>query len=277
MTSLLELGSIGLQKYSQVKNAIAVRARSIRNSPLIRPEVLHSCPICPSIEATQLRYSSFETPGRTLPSHNKYQCVDCGHVSASWFPSTTRLGKLYEECYPVSITSPNFRIESEIEIASRIVDRMGERVDLLDFSCGDNYPILEEDINGTLHACDIRDGYPYDGDRFFQFNPREEPQSHFDGIFSVDALEHVSELVPTWEYFNKSLREGGLMAHSFPMATTYSRGHHFYRIPFHANLFSDESLNRWADQMGFAYEGAEPLPKSDVGEVHWFRKISELE
>ncbi|WP_161803751.1 methyltransferase domain-containing protein [Halolamina sediminis] len=226
--------------------------------------------------ARLLRYPPFDTPGRQLPRHIKYECKECNHVSAEWFPDTDKLGVLYEDCYPSKSDSPNPRIHSEVEIINRIVNRLGDGVNVLDFSCGDNYPILQKDLDVSLRACDVRTGYPYDGDRFFKFNPDSEPEQTFQAIFSVDALEHVSELESTWRYFNRALTMGGLMAHSFPTATAYPKGHHFYQIPFHANLFSEESLDRWAEKMGFAYTGSDPLPSSDVGSVHWFKKVGEI-
>jgi hypothetical protein len=157
-------------------------------------------------------------------------------------------------------------------LVRRLIERLGSDIDVLDFSCGDNYPILEQEFDASLYACDIRSGYPYDGDTFFRFDPVSEPERTFEAILSVDALEHVSEPEPTWRYFNHVLPTGGIMAHSFPTATEYPRGHHFFRIPFHACLFSTESLNLWAERMGFSYRGSESLPDSDVGEVYWFKK-----
>lgn len=234
-----------------------------------------SCPVCRCVRSTRLRYPSFEAPNTTVPPHDKYECRSCGHVFTRWLPDDVDdVGNVYSEAYDDGRPEPNPRKPVERTLLDRAIEQMGSEGRYLDFSCGDNYSVVGDCRSEGLdvHGCDIRESFPTDLDGLFRYHPEMSVERPFDGIVSVDALEHVQDVGSAWRFLNRSLVEGGVMLHSFPTAFRFHKGHHFFRIPFHACLFSRESLSRWSEHMGFEYLGERELPDSDVGYYYAFEK-----
>ncbi|MCK4326937.1 MAG: methyltransferase domain-containing protein [Candidatus Diapherotrites archaeon] len=262
----------------KVKNSAKALYRDIvglgRYNSLVLKKVLMACPVCESVEARVLHYPPFKTPLKRLPAHDKYLCENCGHVYSKIFPEDIlQMGKIYTYCYGQN-TEATPRKESEKRLQYELIEKLGRGGAYLDFSCGNNFSVAYElRKEGTeAYACEIREGYPYDDKIFFRYNPREPFTEKFDGISSVDAIEHIQGIRQAWQFFNKSLKKNGLMAHSFPTTFKYGHNHHFFRIPFHTCLFSEKSLRLWSKKMGFKYLGEASLKNSDVGVSYWFKK-----
>lgn len=255
---------------------------TITHNQIFLKRVLMQCPICDNLEAYILHYGSFRTSrGNKLASHNKYICAKCSHVYSNWFHTeTNKMGELYanffhDRPWPIA---PNPRKKAQEELINMLIQKRDKDGDYLDFACGSNFSIAyemrEKDVN--VFACDIRNDLPYDNEILFKCTPSKPFDEKFDGISSIDAIEHIQNIYETWKFFNKSLKKDGLMVHSFPTTFKYSYAHYFFRIPFHFCLFSKESLLLWCDKMGFEYLGEENLHGSDVGECYWFKKCRDL-
>jgi len=246
------------------------------------------CPVCTHEVASVLRYGPFldvfDGPSQALPEirtgHEKYVCRECGHCFTTWFPALDEFSVLYSNLEnDDQRLVPNSRCNAQREMIRRLIARRGPDGRYLDFGCGRNFSICHDMRRDGLDvcACDIHRSYPYDGEVFFRYDPARPDVSRFDGISSMDAIEHIQNIASVWRYFNRALKPGGFMVHSFPSVFRYGYGHLFCRIPVHACLFSRRSLQIWSDKMGFSYLGSEPLPDCDVGECYWFRKIREVQ
>jgi 2-polyprenyl-3-methyl-5-hydroxy-6-metoxy-1,4-benzoquinol methylase len=241
------------------------------------------CPVCGHPLASTLRYGRFAAatgPARSRAEvgkgHEKYRCLACGHVYTTWFPALSEFSAIYSQMYEGrQQLEPSPRSRHQETLVRRLIARCGEGGRYLDFGCGGNFTIAYA-LQGQglrVHACDIHADAPYDQDVFFRFDPDRRDDACFDGISSLDAIEHVQDIRATWTYFNRALRPGGFMVHSFPSAFRYGTRHYFFQIPFHSCLFSRTSLAAWSRQMGFEYLGPEPLTGSDVPECYWFQKV----
>lgn len=276
MSSVSDLKSFLTTLQSKVRS----RTLHIRHRLGRKKLVAASCPVCQNIEATQFRYPSFGTPGEEIPPHNKYRCRSCGHMFTRWLPpNIDDIGDLYSRAYDThEEPEANPRKEIERVLLNESMEECGKNGCYLDFSCGNNYEaVLEARSKGhNIFGCDIRESFPADQEGLFQYHPEMNRSQDFDAIVSVDAVEHIQNIESAWKFFNKSLKEGGLMLHSFPTAFRFNLGHHFMQIPFHACLFSEESLHRWSQQMGFKYCEERELPGSDVGYYYVFEKTRSL-
>lgn len=276
----MDLLPIRLDSLSVLRSELRTRLLRIRHKSGWDDVVAASCPVCRHVEATRLRYPRFETANMIIPSHDKYECRSCGHVFTRWLPDDIDdLGDLYSMAYDTDeIAGPNPRKSAERKLLNRAMEERGADGNYLDFSCGHNYSVVTDARSDgeQVYGCDIRDSFPVEREGLFQYHPEMSVPREFDGIVSVDALEHVQDLEAAWQFLNRALVEGGVMLHSFPTAFRFHRGHHFFQIPFHACLFSRESLSRWSERIGFAYRGERELPGSDVGYYYAFEKVESV-
>lgn len=268
-------GSDGL---SVLRSELRTRLLRFQHELGVEDVVAASCPVCRHVEAARLQYPAFDTENVRIPTHDKYECRSCGHIFTRWLPDDVDdLGELYSKAYDTDETpEPNPRKSAERELLDRAMEEQGKEHRILDFSCGNNYSIVTEARSDghQVFGCDIRDSFPAEREGLFYYHPEMSVPHEFDGIVSVDALEHVQDIESTWRFLNRALVEGGVMLHSFPTAFRFHRGHHFLQIPFHACLFSRESLSRWSERMGFAYRGERELLDSDVGYYYAFEKVN---
>jgi SAM-dependent methyltransferase len=259
-------------------------ADDLLSHPLLLPRANATCPVCGFTRVAVLRYGGFRdvATGAALKlreihaGHEKYRCLDCDHLFTTWFPALDDFSEIYSRIYDDDQQlAPNARRPHQEALIRKLVAKRGASGSYLDFGCGGNFSIAfdlrREGL--SVSACDIHKDYPYDNDVLLRFDPSRDDEGRFDGISSLDAIEHVQDIAATWRYFNRALKPGGLMVHSFPTAFRYGYRHFFSRIPFHACLFSHRSLSLWTRRLGFEYLGPEPLPGSDVPECYWFRKI----
>lgn len=274
-------------RITALASAAARRARELLlDNRFMLPSIQVECPVCGHPSASLLRYGPFAAATGAARNraevgggHEKYRCLRCGHLFTTWFPDLSGFSEIYSEMYDAPLQlQPNARLTHQETLVRKLAARSGAEGRFLDFGCGGNfsiaYALRREGL--LVHACDIHRDAPYDGDTFFRFDPALPHIERFAGISSLDAIEHVQDIAATWTYFNRALRPGGLMLHSFPGAFRYGPRHYFSQIPFHACLFSRRSLEIWCSRMGFEYLGAEPLPGSDVPECYWFRKVGTL-
>ena len=254
----------------------------LKFQPLFLKKTLATCPVCNHYQAYILPYPAFKTPLKKLPPHDKYLCSYCGHVYTRWLSqSVNQIGQIYSACYDQKEQrkiNANPRKTAQKKLLLLLAKKTKKQGCYLDFACGDNFSIAADLRKEGLKvwACEIRNKYPYDNKVFFRYNPSKPFKKKLAGIASLDAIEHIQTIKKTWRFFNLSLKKNGLMVHSFPTAFRYHYYHRFFRIPFHACLFSRKSLLLWSKKMGFKYLGEEALPESDVGVCYWFKKVKSL-
>lgn len=272
----MNIGSFESETLSKIRTTLRSRLLRFKHDFGRDKAVAASCPVCGHVRSLQLSYPPFETPHLPIPAHDKYKCCTCGHVFTQWLPNEINaLGDLYSEAYDEEGTpAPNPRKSAERRLLDMSMEEHQEG-SFLDFSCGNNYSVVMEARSEgfDVYGCDIRESFPAELEGLFQYHPSMDVPRTFDGIVSVDALEHVQDMESAWRFLNRSLEDGGVMLHSFPTAFRFHRGHHFFQIPFHACLFSRESLSRWSKQMGFKYRGEHVLTGSDVGYYYEFEKV----
>lgn len=257
----------------------------IWRAPIDRTEV---CPICGERSSKVFKFGppDFVTgPSASIPeikNSTKYRCRRCNHLYSHWLSNDlVKTAKIYSGIYAEDQPNgSNLRSLEEQALLQYIVMILGSpaRARLLDFGCGPNaaatYQLRAE--GHDAQCCDILDKYNYDGEIFFQYD--HEPgtrRDYFDGIISVETVEHLSDTVETWTYFNRVLRQGGLMAHSFPSQHYYGLDHSDVMNPFHICLFSARSLKLLAEQTGFKLRGVENI--DEIGrKVFLFEKVKQI-
>jgi SAM-dependent methyltransferase len=247
------------------------------------------CPVCCNSTAKRVRYgrSDYVTGESSslseVAGHTKHLCCKCGHCYATWLQGDLQdTADKYAGIYNNSqLLQEGPRAGYEESLFRYVLKHCGGSRDasLLDFGCGPNRTPVEalrrEGVDA--HGCDILPIYDYDGDVFFRHTGDATPWKHrFDGIVSIDVIEHLADTLESWVYLNRILKPNGIMAHCFPSQLHYSFIHAYFRTPFHVCLFSRKSLQRLLDQSGFVLESIEPFD-ADVPYVFRFRKVREVD
>jgi hypothetical protein len=259
------------------------KLRSLRE-PTVTTQV---CPICGGSRSMEIRYgrADFITgPSAQLPeaqAHSKYRCRRCGHLYSHWLDvPLEQVGKVSGEAYGTDkLRVENFRAGYQLGLHRYLLGVLGHpaRAALLDFGCGPNLsPTTTLRREGhDARCCDIMD-YPYDGEIFFRHtNDPARWRNFFDGIVSIDVIEHLGNALETFTYFNRILKPGGYMAGCFPTQYHYQRDHSYFQNPYHVCLLSPASLKILCRKTGFALLRIEPF-EADIPYVFLFRKTREL-
>jgi SAM-dependent methyltransferase len=271
------------KKYQPLRYSIKEGCQSLF-SPTVTTQV---CPICGSNRSMEIQYgrADFITgPSAQLPeaeAHSKYRCRHCGHLYSHWLDvDLQQVGKLTGDTYNTDkLWVENFRAKYQLALHRYLLDLLGHpaRANLLDFGCGPNLsPTMTLRKEGhDVRCCDIMD-YKYDGEIFFRHtNDSARWRNFFDGIISIDVIEHLGNTLETFTYFNRILKPGGYMAGCFPTQHHYQRDHPYFQNPYHVCLLSPQSLNMVCEKTGFALLKIEDFP-ADVPHIFVFQKIREV-
>jgi hypothetical protein len=270
------------QKTRARRYALKERCRSWL-APTVTTQV---CPICGSNRSMEIKYgrADFITgPSAELPeaqAHSKYRCHRCGHLYSHWLDvGLEQVGQVTGEAYANDkLRVENFRAKYQLGLLRLLLDLLGHpaRARLLDFGCGPNLSPTQT-LRGEghdAHCCEIMD-YPYDGEIFFRHtNDPARWRNYFDGIVSIDVIEHLGNTLETFTYFNRILKPGGYMAGCFPTQYHYQRNHSYFQNPYHVCLLSPESLEILCRKTGFALLRIEPF-EADIPFVFLFQKTRE--
>ena len=264
--------------------------RMVRTAMLAHPSHTDARrPICSCESSKVLRYgpARYVTgDSKILPEvagHTKHICCGCRHCYATWLRGSVKeTAEKYAGIYDdARLTEEGPRAAYEESLFRYVLKHLDAPRDatLLDFGCGPNRsPVLnlrEEGIDAR--GCDILPVYDYDGEIFFQHTGDATPWlQKFDGIVSIDVIEHLADTIDSWTFFNRVLKPGGMMAHCFPSQLHYSFMHAYFQTPFRVCLFSRKSMQILLEKTGFILEDVEPFD-ADVPYVFRFRKVREID
>jgi hypothetical protein len=271
------------EKSKAIRYAIKEKYRSFL-APTVTTEV---CPICGSHESMEIKFgrADFITgPSAELPEakgHSKFRCHHCGHLYSHWLDiELERVGKFSGEAYnDDQLRVENYRAKYQLNLMRYLLALLGHpaHANLLDFGCGPNLSptmtLRKEDHD--VRCCDIMD-YPYDGEIYFRHtNDASRWPQFFDGIVSIDVIEHLGNTVESFTYFNRILKPGGYMAGCFPTQYHYKRSHPYFHNPYHVCLLSPKSLKILCQKTGFSLLKIEPF-EADIPFVFLFQKVREI-
>jgi SAM-dependent methyltransferase len=245
-----------------------------------------ACKLCGNIQGNwQIHYplfvfksGDFEAP--PWFAHEKYYCPRCHFLWADCFDhlSLAEYGKKYtENNYEHQRRPTEARMLFAPRLLATLVRLTGGRR-FLDYGCGYNYPyIFELRSRGfDLWGCDISAAVPYS--RHIRRLPDESyPDAWFDGLFSIDVMEHIADFDADFRKMARMLRPGGFMLHNTISLDGYWKGGEeppddpMTWAPWHCSVFSSRSAAVLARNVGLEFCG--PMQtRSDTGLAFVFRK-----
>jgi len=232
---------------------------------------LSYCPICASKKS--LFYHNLYDDRYGCPGlFDLYSCVECGHKHLKAKFSDEQLASLYNTYYPrvtfnVKNISPlkgekGFRawLDGENSFAYRWVPR---NVRILDIGCGFGETLgyhmergcevfgVETDVNVQLVAdkfgCTFHAGL---------FNHENYEASYFDCVTLDQVVEHFAQPIESMIAVAKILKKNGVAVICTPNPEGWGRkifGKKWinWHAPYHLQLFSAESMKRFAEMTGF--------------------------
>jgi len=224
------------------------------------------------------RSGDFEAP--PWFAHDKYYCPRCHFLWTDFFDNLS----LAE--YGVKYTENNYEhqrrpTESRMAFAPGLLASLIRRTGggaFLDYGCGYNYSyIFELRSRGfDLWGCDISAAVPYS--RYIRRLPEQNfPDAWFDGIFSIDVMEHIADFEGDFCNMARMLRPGGYMLHNTISLDDYWKGNDqppddpMAWAPWHCSVFSNRSAEVLAGRIGLEFCGRRRT-RSDTGLAFLFRK-----
>jgi SAM-dependent methyltransferase len=227
---------------------------------------------------TIFRSGDFEAP--PWFAHSKYYCPACHFLWTDVFKEMdlVEYGKKYVENNYDHQRRPT---ESRMAYAPHLIAKLlsltgGSR--FLDYGCGYNYTYIYElrSRGLDLWGCDISAAVNYS--RYILKLPFENfPDAFFDGIFSMDVMEHLSDFENDFKNMVRILRPGGYMLHNTISLDQFWKEKDsppedpMVWAPWHCSVFSTQSAGIIAEKLGLFFEGAIST-KSDTELAFLFRK-----
>jgi SAM-dependent methyltransferase len=224
------------------------------------------------------RSGDFEAP--PWFAHDKFFCPECLFLWADVFRdlSLAEYGRKYvENNYDHQRRPTESRMAFAPWLLSRLIRfTLGQR--FLDYGCGYNYSYIYElrSRGFDLWGCDISAAVNYS--RYIRQLPFEDyPDNFFDGIFSIDVMEHLSDFDNDIGNMTRMLKPGGYMLHNtisierqWPNRDVPSESPMLW-APWHCSIFSEKGAALLAEKVGLEYQGVMDTP-SDTGMAFLFRK-----
>lgn len=217
-------------------------------------------------------------------SHNKFLCPSCRFLWTDVFDKldTAEYGKKYTEANYDHHRRPT---EDRMAFAPMLISKLvklsgGSR--FLDYGCGYNYPYIYElrSRGFDLWGVDISAGINYS--RYIRRLPFENfPDDFFDGIFSIDVMEHLAHFDNDFSNMKRILKPGGYMLHNSISLDQFWRGDNaapddpMVWSPWHCTIFSERSAAVLAERLGLVFKGMIPT-RSDTGLAFLFRKAGAM-
>ena len=215
------------------------------------------------------RSGDFEAP--EWSEHTKYYCPYCEFLWADTFDdlSLADYGKSY-----VNANYDRHRVPAEermkrAPVLLRELAALTNGARFIDYGVGYNVPYIYE-LRGRgvdLWGCDISAMVPYS--RFVRYLPAKDlPVGTFDGLYSIDVAEHLSDVVNDYLAMKELLRPGGYMLHvTYWLHALWNPelGPPFnpmLRNPWHVSLCSEKTMHVIAELAGLDFVKS---IKADVG------------
>ncbi len=224
------------------------------------------------------RSGAFEAP--PWFAHDKYYCPHCHFLWADVFDklSQAEYGQKYtENNYDHQRRPTESRMAFAPQLLAELIRRTGG-TRFLDYGCGYNYSYIYElrSRGFDLWGCDISAAVPYS--RFVRQLPHEPyPEGFFDGLYSIDVMEHLANFEGDFRTMAAMLRPGGLILHNTISLDQYWNGEGdpprdpMVWAPWHCSVFSERSAAVLAARLGLEFCG-KLATQSDTGLAFLFRK-----
>lgn len=217
--------------------------------PLLFPRTTKvKCPICGHTaprDAYETKVTECIFGGGRL---ERYVCPDCGAIFGPLKMMAligSRLGEEYRQSYSVYSESDCTMLEK------RAFEALHPRKDgvYLNYGAGAWNRTTRELREAGYEVYDYEPYAPKAADPWVIRDPVELRKRKFDGIFSNDLIEHLTDPIRDLEDMKRLLKPGGEMVHCsgcYEYAFEYTR--------FHLFFFTGDSLRRVADAIGLEYE-----------------------
>ena len=224
------------------------------------------------------RSGDFEAP--PWFGHSKFYCPACHFLWTDVFKNMdlVEYGKKYvENNYDHQRRPTESRMACAPYLLGKLVRLTGGRR-FLDYGCGYNTTYLYElrSRGFDVWGCDISAAVNYS--RFVLQLPFENfPDSFFDGIYSLDVMEHFSQFGEDFKNISRILKPGGYVLHNTISLDEYWKGDKeppddpMVWAPWHCSVFSERSAAMLADKVGLIFEGT-IRTRSDTGLAFLFHK-----
>jgi len=224
------------------------------------------------------RSGDFEAP--EWPEHSKYYCPHCEFLWADMFDQLS-LAEYGESYVKANYDSHRVPTEARMTGAPLLLRELAALTDgtrFIDYGVGYNVPYIYE-LRGRgidLWGCDISARVPYS--RFVRYLPDKDlPAGTFDGLYSIDVAEHLSDIVNDYLYMKDLLKPGGYMLHvTYWLQSMWKPGNGLpsdlmLRNPWHVSVCSEKAMRIIAEKAGLEFIKSMRV-KVDHGAAYLLRK-----
>lgn len=210
--------------------------------------------------AYELQSGDFTAP--KWQAHSKYYCPHCDFLWSDMFDALS-LAEYGEQYVKANYDKHRIPAEERMKGAPLLLRELvtltsGSR--FLDYGVGYNVPYIYE-LRGRgidLWGCDISARVPYS--RFVKYLPENDmPYGTFDGLYSIDVAEHLSDVINDYIKMKDLLKPGGYILHSTYWLHSMWKPdvglpiHPVLRNPWHVSLCSEKTMRVIAEKTGLIY------------------------
>lgn len=206
------------------------------------------------------RSGDFEAP--EWPEHSKYYCPHCEFLWSDAFDQLS-LAEYGESYVKANYDSHRVPAEARMTGAPLLLRELAALTDgkrFIDYGVGYNVPYIYE-LRGRgidLWGCDISAMVPYS--RFVRYLPAQDlPDGTFDGLYSIDVAEHLSDIVNDYIAMRDLLKPGGYLLHvTYWLHTMWKPGNGLpldpmLRNPWHVSVCSERAMQVIAERTGLEF------------------------
>jgi len=228
------------------------------------------------------RSGSFTAP--EWPKHEKYYCPHCEFLWSDHLDkySLAEYGEQYVQANFESHRKPaEERMIAAPNLLAKLI-RLTSGARFIDYGVGYNVPYVYE-LRGRgidLWGCDISARVPYS--RFIRYLPDNDlPMGTFDGLYSIDVAEHLSNLMLDYNTMKDLLKPGGYILHNtYWLHSLWKPGkslptNPMLRNPWHVSLCSERTMMVIAEMTGLEFVNSVHV-KVGPGTAYLFRKPGRL-
>lgn len=130
---------------------------------------------------------------------------------------------------------------------------------ILDFGCGHGVGVLELRARDNLDAIGLDPFSPTQSPHIIRstIHTADLAPNSFDGIFAVETMEHISDILPTFAALHKILRPGGMLVIQTrrledPDYLREQENWFYLKDPqTHVSIYSNQALKEIARRVGF--------------------------
>ncbi|MDO9236517.1 MAG: class I SAM-dependent methyltransferase [Aquabacterium sp.] len=197
-----------------------------------------SCPICGAWNDVAIRFA--------FPwdqDIQKYLCIDCRHLYAAY-----DYDFIASESYDFKPHYPRGEARLGVQ-ALRALPKIDGARKILFIGSGGNQGLLDAYLPTHAEAwySDLKQVRPC---RFIPVATLAQQVEKFDAVVTRAVLEHIDDPKAVIKGWLSVLKDGGIMAHSFPSLIHNDLNNMMVGIRSHTSIFSERSLNLLALELG---------------------------